>query len=40
MSTISQREFAKEIGKSRAWVQLKISEGVFEKNEDGSLNHE
>ncbi len=40
MSTISQREFAKEIGKSRAWVQTKIAAGVFKKNEDGSLNHE
>ena len=40
MSSISQREFAKEIGRSRAWVQGKIAEGVFEKNPDGSLNHE
>lgn len=40
MSSISQREFAKEIGRSRAWVQGKIAEGVFEKNADGSLNHE
>lgn len=39
-SAISQRGFAKEIGKSPTWVNKLISEGILPRNNDGSLPYE